>query len=118
MARARRNKSHRISKVHDRLANDLPFNAQVATVEIEDPLALEPGEKIVTLRSIRNDPLGRLHSRIGRSTTPNTAADGPSRTIGSGPNAVLRRSIRLASMWTERRDASPSRKANARRCCG
>lgn len=62
MARARRNKSHRISKVHDRLANDLPFNAQVATVEIEDPLALEPGEKIVTLRSIRNDPLGRLHS--------------------------------------------------------
>ena len=25
-------------------------------------LALEPGEKIVALRSIRNDPLGRLHS--------------------------------------------------------
>ena len=32
------------------------------TVEVDDPLALEPGEKIVALRSIRNDPLGRLHS--------------------------------------------------------
>ena len=37
-------------------------NAEVASVEIDDPLALEPGEKIVALRSIRNDPLGRLHS--------------------------------------------------------
>ena len=35
---------------------------EVAAVEVDDPLALEPGEKIVTLRSIRNDPLGRLHS--------------------------------------------------------
>lgn len=26
------------------------------------PLAVEPGEKIIALRSIRNDPLGRLHS--------------------------------------------------------
>lgn len=62
MARARRHKSHRISKTHDRRAHDLPFNAEVATVEIEDPLAVEPGETIVALRSIRNDPLGRLHS--------------------------------------------------------
>src|SRR5271170_5509093 len=62
MASAKRNKSHRLTKVHDRRAQDLPLNAQVAAVEIDDPLALEPGEKIVTLRSIRNDPLGRLHS--------------------------------------------------------
>jgi hypothetical protein len=40
----------------------LPRNAEVAAVEVDDPLALEPGEKIVTLRSIRNDPLGRLHA--------------------------------------------------------
>jgi hypothetical protein len=40
----------------------LPHNAQVAAVEVDDPLALEPGEKIVVLRSIRNDPLGRLQS--------------------------------------------------------
>jgi hypothetical protein len=62
MARAKRNKSHRISKTHDRRARDLPHHAEVATVEVDDPLALEPGEKIVALRSIRNDPLGRLHS--------------------------------------------------------
>ena len=62
MARAKRNKSHKSAKVHDRRSRDLPRNAEVAAVEVDDPLALEPGEKIVTLRSIRNDPLGRLHS--------------------------------------------------------
>jgi hypothetical protein len=62
MARAKRTKSRRIAKVHDRRSRDLPLNAEVATVEVDDPLALEPGGKIVALRSIRNDPLGRLHS--------------------------------------------------------
>jgi len=40
----------------------LPRKAEVAAVEVDNPLALEPGEKIVALRSIRNDPLARLHS--------------------------------------------------------
>jgi hypothetical protein len=31
-------------------------------IEVDDPLGLEPGDKIVTLRSLRNDPLGKLHS--------------------------------------------------------
>src|SRR2546421_11909004 len=62
MARAKRNKSYRLTKVHDRRSRDLPLNAEVAEVEVDNPLALEPGEKIVALRSIRNDPLGRLHS--------------------------------------------------------
>jgi hypothetical protein len=62
MARAKRKKSQRISKAYDRLAMDLPRHAEVATVEVDNPLALEPGEKIVAIRSIRNDPLGRLHS--------------------------------------------------------
>jgi Domain of unknown function (DUF6456) len=62
MARAKRNKSTRIAKAHDRRAADLPRHAEVASVEVDNPLALEPGEKIVVLRSIRNDPLGRLHS--------------------------------------------------------
>jgi hypothetical protein len=62
MARAKRNKSHRLAKVHDRRSRDLPRNAEVAAIEVDDPLALEPGEKIVTLRSIRNDPLARLHT--------------------------------------------------------
>jgi hypothetical protein len=62
VARARRNKPHNPAKVHDRRSRDLPRNAEVAAVEVDDPLALEPGEKIVTLRSIRNDLLGKLHS--------------------------------------------------------
>ena len=62
MARAKRNKSYRLVKIHDRRSRDLPRNAEVAAVEVDDPLALEPGEKIVTLRSIRHDPLARLHS--------------------------------------------------------
>jgi len=62
VARAKRNKPHRPEKVHDRRSRDLLRNAEVAAIEVDDPLGLEPGEKIVTLRSIRNDPLGRLHS--------------------------------------------------------
>ena len=50
------------TEVHDRRAHDLPRNAEVAAVEVDDPLALEAGEKIVALRSIRNDPLARLQS--------------------------------------------------------
>lgn len=59
---AKRNRSRRLAKVHDRRSQDLPLHAEVASIEVDDPLALEPGEKIVALRSIRNDPLGRLHS--------------------------------------------------------
>ena len=62
MARAKRNRQNRQPTVHDRRSTDLPRHAEVAAVEVDDPLALEPGEKIVTLRSLRNDPLGRLHS--------------------------------------------------------
>src|SRR5882724_12293132 len=62
MPRAKRSKLHKSAKVHDRRSQDLPRNAEVAAVEVDNPLALEPGEKIVTLRSIRNDPLARLHS--------------------------------------------------------
>jgi hypothetical protein len=42
-----RNKSYRLSKIHDRRSRDLPRNAQVAEVEVDDPMALEQGEKIV-----------------------------------------------------------------------
>jgi hypothetical protein len=62
VSRAKRNRSNRLTKIHDRRPRDLPRNAEVAEVEVDNPLGLEPGEKIVALRSIRNDPLGRLHS--------------------------------------------------------
>ncbi|CCE04053.1 DUF6456 domain-containing protein [Bradyrhizobium sp. STM 3809] len=67
MARIRRSKPLRTSKIqdsktHDRRAQEPRRNADLVAVEIDDPLALEPGEKIVALRSVRNDPLGRLHA--------------------------------------------------------
>ncbi|MBR0774420.1 hypothetical protein JQ625_06200 [Bradyrhizobium diazoefficiens] len=62
MARARRNKSYKLVNPHDRLSRELPFNAEVAEVEVDNPLALDPGEKIVAMRSVRSDPLGRLHA--------------------------------------------------------
>jgi hypothetical protein len=62
MPRAKPKKPYDPAKTHDRRSRDLPRNAEVAAVEVDDPLALEPGEKIVALRSIRNDPLARLHT--------------------------------------------------------
>src|SRR5882757_7677396 len=62
MPRAKRKKPYHPAGMHDRRSQDLPHNADVAAVEVDDPFALEPGDKIVVLRSIRNDPLGRLHS--------------------------------------------------------
>jgi hypothetical protein len=62
MSKAKRKKPHDPAKAHDRRSRDLLRNAEVATVEVDNPLALDPGDKIVVLRSIRNDPLGRLHS--------------------------------------------------------
>ncbi|WP_409187823.1 hypothetical protein [Bradyrhizobium sp. RDM4] len=62
MARVRRTMSYKLAKLHDRRSRDLPFNAAVVEVEVDNPLALDSDEKIVAVRSIRNDPLGRLHS--------------------------------------------------------
>ncbi len=62
MARARRNKSYKLANIHDRRSRDVPFSAEMVEVEVDNPLALDPGEKIVAIRSIRSDPLGRLHS--------------------------------------------------------
>ena len=62
MARARRNKSYKLTGIHDRRSRDVPFNGDVAEVEVDNPLALDPGEKIVAVRSVRSDPLGRLHA--------------------------------------------------------
>jgi hypothetical protein len=62
MPRIKRKKPYNPAKVHDRRARDLLRNAEVTAIEVDDPLGLEPGDKIVTLRSIRNDPLARLHA--------------------------------------------------------
>jgi len=62
MPRTKRKKPSDPAKAHDRRSRDLPRNAEVAAVEVDNPFGLEPGDKIVSLRSIRNDPLARLHS--------------------------------------------------------
>nr|WP_249809370.1 MULTISPECIES: hypothetical protein [unclassified Bradyrhizobium] len=51
-----------MANVYDRRSREIPFNAEVAEVEVDNPLALDPGEKIIAVRSIRSDPLGRLHA--------------------------------------------------------
>jgi hypothetical protein len=61
MARTRRRQPYNPAKVHDRMATDLLRNALVAPIEVDDPY--ERGEKIVVMRSLRNDPLAGLHSR-------------------------------------------------------
>lgn len=62
MVRVRRNKSYKLANIYDRRSRDVPFNADLAEVEVDNPLALDRGERIVAIRSIRGDPLGRLHS--------------------------------------------------------
>jgi hypothetical protein len=62
MVRSKRSTPYRPAGVHDRRSRDLPLNAEVTEVEVDNPLALQSGEKIVAVRSIHRDPLGRLHS--------------------------------------------------------
>ena len=62
-AQAHRNNDANVyGNAHDRRSQDLLRNAEVAAIEVDDPLGLDPGDRIVVLRSIRNDPLARLHS--------------------------------------------------------
>jgi hypothetical protein len=66
MPRAKRKKPDdltNLTKVHDRRAHDLLRNAEVAAVEVDNPLAVDPGDKNRVLRSVRNDPLAALHAR-------------------------------------------------------
>ena len=59
----RKGKPYNPGAVHDRRSHDLLRNAQVGALEVEDPMGLEPGDKITVLRSTRDDPLARLHDR-------------------------------------------------------
>lgn len=47
--------------VYDRRTTDLVRNAQVAPIEVDDPM--EPGGRLMLMRSFRDDPLARLHDR-------------------------------------------------------
>ncbi|HWL05702.1 MAG TPA: hypothetical protein VNQ99_12335 [Xanthobacteraceae bacterium] len=45
-------------KVYERLANHLPWRAEVEAVEVDDPM--EKGGKLLVYRNLRDDPLARL----------------------------------------------------------
>lgn len=49
--------------VHDRRSQDKLLNAKLAAVEIDDPLALNFGDKIIVFRSTRNDVLADMRAR-------------------------------------------------------
>lgn len=61
MARTRRRQPYDPNRAHDRRSTDLLRNAQVAPIEIDDPL--EAGGKLIVMRSTRNDPLAGMHAR-------------------------------------------------------
>lgn len=61
MARAKRRQPYDPSKAHDRRATEFNRGAQVTPIEIDDPYAA--GEKIIAMRSTRNDPLAGMHAR-------------------------------------------------------
>jgi hypothetical protein len=48
--------------VHDRRAAEVGPQAEVAAVDVDDPYATRPNEKITVLRQMRGDPLARLHT--------------------------------------------------------
>jgi hypothetical protein len=59
--RIRRKAKPTMPRVHDRLSAELPTNAVVAMVQVDDPY--EPGAQITVFRSVRDDPLARLQCR-------------------------------------------------------
>jgi hypothetical protein len=60
MARTKRRQPYN-PNVHDRRTTDLLRNAQVAPLEVDDPMEL--GSKLIVMRSTRDDPLADLHAR-------------------------------------------------------
>lgn len=63
MARGKRYKPYDPSKAHDRRATGLHHTVLIDLIEVENPLAVEPGDMIAVVRNLRDDPLGRLQSR-------------------------------------------------------
>jgi hypothetical protein len=89
MPRPKRRQPNDLKNVHDRRTTDLLRNAQVSPIEVDDPL--EPGGKLIVMRSTRNDPLANLHARkvIDEAQYQGGRAfQGDFETIQSRPQAV------------------------------
>ncbi len=99
MARTKRNKPHNPAKVHDRRSGSPAQRGSRGRLKWTIPLALDPGDKIVALRSIRNDPLGRLHSHRqideaqyqGRTGVPGRLGEGRARAARGRSDTRVRR---------------------------
>ena len=50
-------------RIYERMSQDLPINAKVAPMVVDDPYGGDIGEKIVVFRSLRDDPIAAMHSR-------------------------------------------------------
>ena len=88
MGRAKR-RPYDPGKIHDRRTCDLVRGAEVAPIEIDDPL--EAGGRLYVMRSTRNDPLASLHARKyidDAQYQGGRAFQGDFETIQSRPQAV------------------------------
>lgn len=103
-------------KVHARLAAELPANAVVAMVAVQDPY--DPADRIAVFRSLRDDPLARLRVRNQISETQYQAgrlwqADYEVAEIGSTKGIDTTRDVvdggRFADLNTDRRLAAAAR---------
>lgn len=62
--RLHRKKTVTLAQVHDRKAQEIPMNAKIAVMEVDDPYSTGGStERISVVRSIRDDPLGHMHAR-------------------------------------------------------
>jgi hypothetical protein len=76
-----------LESTYDRRATDLLRNAQVAPAIVDDPL--EPGAKLVVLRSLRHDPLAAMHSLpSNRSMTRNSLPAGTGNAPMNSPRSA------------------------------
>lgn len=57
----KRNQTITLPTIHDRRSTDLTRgHIELAVAEVDDPYPLEPGAKIIVMRSLRDDPLQTL----------------------------------------------------------
>lgn len=101
MGRRKRQQPYDPAKVHDRRSTDLVRGAQVAPIEIDDPL--EAGGKLYVMRSTRDDPLADHHARGHIDEAQYSAGREFQRHFGiaeRGPRAI---------QWTEAVDGDPPR---------
>lgn len=114
------------TRVHDRRSTDLLRNAQVTPVEVEDPMALEPGATILVMRSTRNDVLAAMKCRGHIDQAQFLAGreyQGDFETVEEGPRAIdtTKEAVdggRIPEPYSEKRSKATKRLERADRALG